>query len=367
MGNQTSHAARRQTEDVQRNPSRLQMTTASFTQHEDIPHQTIMHLQRTIGNRAVANLLTQNVPFLSRKTNETESKSHTHGCSCPTCSPSPVPEKIQLKSEQTIIQRCSACENDDCDNGEICGNEPDIGSSRISFGGSYRENRSNAVRSAEERSRFSHVTRDANVNSILQNGLMTNYGGIGGASQAIGSQQFQQHSQGHVHLGQDTGLSDNRPSQFYQQFYGSQGIPNTTLTVYPGRQQLSQLHDDPDDTQGQRYRTTVDVPPSQIHPMPISVRPSGTIGVDYAPSQALSAVRQQLPPSFSGMSNSEMTSSLGSNIPNREMILAATSREEIGDIARRLRELARGGQFSNGTSQEYRELTNLIAQRMSSM
>lgn len=356
----------RKSEEGRNYESKVLSASTAINQHVGNSYQSMMQLQRTIGNRAVTQLLTRTLPSLSKTSNK--SQTHSNGCLCPACSPI-MPKTIQRKSKSTVIQRCSICNNNNCKNGEICGNEPDIddGPSRMAFGGLYREHSSNVLREAEERARFSHVTRNSNVDSILQNGLLTNHGGRGGASEAARSQAFQQHSQGHVHLGQDMGLTDNRPSHFYQQFYNSKGIPNTTLTVYPGPQQLVHLQDDPDDRQGQRYRTTEDVPPDQIHPIPLTVRENGTIGADYTPSQALSSVRRQLPPSHSGMTNNEITASLGSNIPNRETILAATSREQLYEISRRLRELARQGMFNSGTSEAYRQMARLILERLSSM
>lgn len=263
-----------------------------------------------------------------------------------------------------VVQRY--CDHPFCD-------DPDCHDRRnhrdpVPLGGDFQRDRARAMMDAEQRARFSHVTREQHAEAILQQGLRASRGGQGGAGAALGGDQgaaFQQNSRGFVHLGQDAGLpSGDRPTRFYSQFYADQGIPSQALTVYPGEEQLAAMRDDPDDPAGGRFRLPVDVPPQQISRIPLAVRPLGQEGPEHVPRAMPGATRQQLPPRWQGAQDDEILDGIRSSIPSLEQIEAATTVAELARIAERLRQLARIGHWQGGTDVEYRRMSARLTERL---
>lgn len=113
-----------------------------------------------------------------------------------------------------------------------------------------------------------HITREANVESILRAGLDPHHGGRGGASETVpGSmgQHFIDHSSGKVHLTFPRDLVTNATSdhgRFYEDHYEGEGIPHKKLYVLP--RGSTRFEKDPDDDAPGRARTTREIPADRI-------------------------------------------------------------------------------------------------------
>jgi hypothetical protein len=139
------------------------------------------------------------------------------------------------------------------------------------------------VQSSLDKHVYTHVTRESNVRAIMTSGLDPAHGGKGGASAAVGRDDFIKRSTGFVHLGLDAEGIDNKPSEFYSGVYAAKRISSSVLRL--SLPAAAHIHSDPDDPQGGRYKTTTAIPPSHIVPLPMKVafRAPGVIGADYAP------------------------------------------------------------------------------------
>lgn len=150
---------------------------------------------------------------------------------------------------------------------------------------------------------YSHVTRETNVAKIVGSqgaGLDPGFGGKGGASEAFKAidastaQTFSEHSRNFIHLGLDSEGRENRPSEFYSDFYARQGIESRVLhvTMPTGASVIP----DPDDTQGGRYKTSSAISQQHIVHIPLSTafRAPGTIGADYAPEPFVRQATQEI-------------------------------------------------------------------------
>jgi hypothetical protein len=112
-----------------------------------------------------------------------------------------------------------------------------------------------------------HVTPKQNIRGIKKQGLQPSKGGQkGGASKAMGSEQFQKNSQGKVHYSDELATSGFYKGFFKNpQSYGAPGTSQGQKTSLLGIRNtgISSLERDPDDP-NRAFRSINPIPPKQI-------------------------------------------------------------------------------------------------------